>query len=605
MQRGIRFKRTRVTREEAGIVAPPADWGEVAAVARELPVSQAALCLSLIGLVLYSVRDREAAQRSVLSMVRSAKVRDAIGGCLGTGDSVLALAEPSQIVAAWRELAFAARLDDPRIADPSVAEARFWQWLMMISEAIEGDMRSKIPRRVGLTSDEALSVIAAGSHVETRDLPNSLLARTYEVLNRTATQLAVSKRGMQIDLSDEIARAEGFDWRDLLAMAMSVVSRVDPGSNDANESTEPFDGLEPNEFFPNGFDRGEAQRFIELMSGTLTDLRRAYEDLGSRHTYPPDWLPLARRPLIRLPNGRYCVTLPQFVFERFSLTGIYHVLAGTWRKRTGKATNAFTHSWGRLLESYVDSLFEAVYPRQAGDRKLWLDQDLPYKVKKKQYDPTDIMLDGGDTLVLFEVTTSGIGMKAKTRADAAAFREDLRKVVLCKAAQLHRVIRDFRDGCFKLGAADASRFSKFLPVIVSWEAVPMFAPTTEYIQQTLQMERILSDPDTLPCQVLSLQECEGLLGAVARGEVLLDVLMQKIGSPNHCYGSFIDFRIATGKPISALDHPVLYRALGELWDRSTVFLFGPSTPALGPHPGFPLGHTDPEPRDGTSGPGRT
>ena len=170
---------------------------------------------------------------------------------------------------------------------------------------------------------------------------------------------------------------------------------------------------------------------------------------------------LQERPLVRLPDGSYCVSLPQFVVERFT-SGLYHLL---WNSRKGAAQRGrFKAFWGELLEAYVDSLFLPVFPHAGQFKRLWLDEELPYNRNGERH-PSDVLIDHGEVLVLVEATHSGFTRESLVAGDPAKIREDINKALVAKARELDSVIRDFRDGRFSLDGRGASAFRRLLPVI--------------------------------------------------------------------------------------------------------------------------------------------
>jgi hypothetical protein len=199
---------------------------------------------------------------------------------------------------------------------------------------------------------------------------------------------------------------------------------------------------------------------------------------------------------------------------------------------------------------------------------LWLDEELPYDGSY----PSDILIEYGEALVLVEVTHSGFTRQSLVPGDPDKIREDIGKALIAKAQQLDSVIGDFRNGRFSLGGREASTFRRFLPVIVPWHDVPLFQPTLEHFCRELESQGILQSPGILQPRVLLLDECEGVLSAVHAGDSLLDALGDR--GWNLRGESFTNFRHRIGRPLHALRHPTLKRAIEQLTENAKAMLFG-------------------------------
>jgi len=474
------------------------------------------------------------------------------------------LVHPLQIIAAWREIALHGSVTRDSSLDKSDSKALFWEWLIMISEAIGKDVAAVlVPQMTGLASAGAVSLVVTQSYLTSGDSPRVLMARHFELLDRTIQRPEVRDSSSWLDIESDIRREIGCDWRTFMSIG-AVLALTGLGSGCYEEKCA-WALVDPDVVFAGRVDRATLDPLISQVSCDLAWLRAHFDAAGSIGAIMPDALPLQERPLIRMPSRGYCVSMPQLVAERFTI-GVYHTLFNAWRQRTGRPRNRFTTFWGNLLEAYVDSLFEAVYcPSSMLARRLWTDQDLPCTGVK----PADIMLDCGATLALFEVTHSHLTRKALVCGDFDQIGKDLARVVVAKAKQLGRAIDDFRKGRFTLRGMRPQSFRRFLPIIVVWQSVPLFAPTIEYVRARLVEEAVLQQPHILPVQVLTISECEGLLAAVHKGEEsLLDAITDKVREERTVRESFTNYRHRIGRPLQSGHHPVVEcaseRLMGQL-----------------------------------------
>ncbi len=544
-----------VTRRDAGLDVGPATWDEVAETTSRLPLRDTCFYLSLVAQLAASPRGLVEVQHDIASLVEPPEIRTTLMERLKRPPKTV-LAHPVQFVAAWRELASHASVDTAgSFEDPAMREL-FWQWLMMMSEAIgEDESRRLLAGMTEMTGDSALSLVSTASYLTSRDIPGLLVARHFELLDRTLRSPELERSRNRIDVVRELQNQIGCDWRTFHAIgcALAFPSIVDQPVDQPRK----WAAINPDTFFPPGVDRDVLHLVVERMSCDLPWLRARYEELEAEACAPPDPLPIQERPLISLRDGRYCPAIPRLLVESFTL-GTYHALWNAWRERTGQPRNQFTTFWGELLESYVDSLFLPVYPHEGPFKRLWLDQELPYDGSL----PADVLVDCGDVLVLFEVTQSGFTRQALVAGDTNKIREDLDKTLVAKASQLDAVIGDFRAGEFALGELKAGSFRRLLPVIIVWQNLPVFQPIQELFRFELASRGILQGEDVLPVRVLLMDECEGLLAAVHAGENLLEALTDRRWNLEG--ESFTNFRHRVELPLDPLQHPVLRSAMERL-----------------------------------------
>jgi len=558
---------------DVGIDAGSATWDDVAGVTVRLPLTQTCRCLSSLAELAAHPEGLIRAQADIVRWVEPTSLRAAVAARLQS-DHGTGLVWPPQLVAAWRELALHGSPATDGSFDDLVIRELFWQWLMMITEALGSEEEGRLDkaRRLAdgepsLTSDFAQSLTATGSYLTSRDRPQLLMARHYELLDRTLQSAEIRASGNWVDLGAEIEQLVGCQWRTYHAIGCILgMVALAPKGDTAVESLA-VQASSPDTFPAPALDRAMLRQIFEEISFDLPQLRTRYEKLGLTDEWRPDPLPLQERPLVHLPDGSYRVSLPQFVVERFTV-GVYYDLWNAWKAETGQPSNQFTAFWGELLEAYVDSLFLPIFPHSGQFKRLWVDEELLYDGSR----PSDVLLDCGEVLVLVEVTHSRFTRQSLVAGDPMKIREDINKALIAKAHELHSVIGDFRNGKFGLGGRGSSAFRRLLPVIVLWHDVPVFEPALRHFHSELTSKGLLQGPDILSPRVLLLQECEGLLAAVHAGDdfrcALEDARWNTRGE------SFGSFRHRVGRPLSSLQHPVLKSAIERLRESIRASLFG-------------------------------
>jgi len=559
-----------LSRRDVGIDAEPAGWEEVARVTSELPLEATCAMLSAVAQIAAPPHFVEG-QNDLLSMVEPAAVRPEMARQLSSQSRVLV--HPSQVMAAWRELAFRGNAQIRESCPDAVSRSVLWQWLMMITEALARDEidRHHPSEHAELTEDSILSLACTASHLVARDWPHLLLARHFHLLDATLARGDVSASSNYIDIPAEVKCYTGLDWRLLLAVG-AICANPGLNSREPNWLRRPWT-FDPTRASPPFGDPAKVQAAIDYLSCDLDWLRRRHEELCIERAWPVDPLPFQEKPVLRLPSGRYCPLAPQFVAERVT-TGVYHVLFNVWKERCSRPDNRFTTFWGELMHSYVDSLFEAVFRPSGLTKRVWFDQEVEYQNKHSGNRlPPDVMVDCGDTLVFFEFTTSRFTRDSLVRGDSAKVGDDVAKALRDKAGQLCSRIEEFRSGQFRIGTLKASAFKRFLAVVVVWTDVPISAPILGKGQSDAIRPGVISSnqPIRRLC-ALRLGELEGLLAAVHNGEALVAALGDgRWDSMGEC---FQVFRQRIGQPIEPGQHPVLNGAHERFIHTLESLLFG-------------------------------
>ena len=558
-------------RRDVGVDAGPATWDDVASVTSGLPLPETCSYLSGVARLAANPVGLIAAQTDIVACVEPARLQLAVTARLQRQDKA-ALVHPSQLVAAWRELALhGCQTAGGSFDDPGVREL-FWHWLMMITEALaEGEARGLEGAEPSITGDFAQSLMATASYLTSRDIPALLMARHYELLDHTLQLPGIRESDNWVDIEAEVEHLVGCNRRTYHAIGNVLGAAAIADQSSASAQRVAMEMSSPDTFPAPAIDRAVLRRIFDDISVTLPQLAAKYQEMEREKAWLPDPLPLQERPLVSLQDGSYCPSLPQFVVERFTL-GMYHLL---FNSRAGpKEQGRFKAFWGELLERYVDSLFLPLFPHSGSLKRLWLDKELPYR-RNGESDPSDILIDCGEVLVLVEVTHSSFTRQSLVAGDPDKVREDIRKTLIDKAKQIDSVIGDFRNGRFSLGDRGAATFKRILPAIILWHDVPLFEPALEHFYSALESQGTLRGPDILPPRVLLLGECEGMLAAVSAGESLLDALNDKRWVIRG--ESFGSFRHRIDRPLHSLRHPVLKRAMEEQRENVKATLFGATT----------------------------
>jgi len=284
-------------RRDLGIDAGPATWDEVAAVTSRIPLAQTCLCLSRVAQLAAHPEGLIRGQTDIVPWVEPACLRPAVAARLRSGHKT-ALVHPSQLVGAWREMALHGSPTAAGSFDDLATRELFWQWLMMITEALgseEGRRLEEATRLAGgdpsITSDFAQSLAATASYLASRDRPQLLMARHYELFDRALQSSQVRESGNWIDLEAEIERLVGCDWRTYHAIGTTLGGAVIAAPHLKRAEQLATQASSPDTFPAPAVDRAVLRRIFEDISSDLPQLRARYQGVSQEGEWRPDPLP--------------------------------------------------------------------------------------------------------------------------------------------------------------------------------------------------------------------------------------------------------------------------------------------------------------------------
>jgi hypothetical protein len=216
-------------------------------------------------------------------------------------------------------------------------------------------------------------------------------------------------------------------------------------------------------------------------------------------------LPLQKRPLIGLGNGRFAC--PNLTFLSASLgIGLFHRLA-EYHGAQGHRLK-FYHFFARFLQDHTESTIRlAVVKRNA----LVL-PEFKYKVGKKQKDSSDVILVEGRRAIFFDVCIKRLNTeKSLNAAELESMERDIDDMILAQAKQLDGRIADFRAGAYTINGLGPSDIDEIIPVAVTHQSIHGWAATRRYIDRRLREQGHLQNGPRL--EIISLAELETLVQA--------------------------------------------------------------------------------------------
>jgi hypothetical protein len=216
-------------------------------------------------------------------------------------------------------------------------------------------------------------------------------------------------------------------------------------------------------------------------------------------------LPLQRRPLVDLGNGRYAC--PSLTFLSASLgIGLFHRLAGYYGAQQLRLR--FYRFFAQFLQEHTARTIEQAVAK----RNVVVVREFDYHVGKQRKNSSDVILIEGRRAVFFDVCNKRLNAELSLNAaDLDSMRRDVDGMILDQAKQLDGRIADFRAGRFTINGLGSSDIDDIIPVAITHQSIHGWAATRRYIDRRLREKGYLQNGPRL--EVISLAELETLVQA--------------------------------------------------------------------------------------------
>lgn len=283
----------------------------------------------------------------------------------------------------------------------------------------------------------------------------------------------------------------------------------------------------------------EWRSFFNFVARGQKDLRRELEAEDGRYgktTYSS--LTFARFPLFEGEPGQYVPISMPALQRRFN-EGIIHILSEAAEDEGLKRT-AYSSKFGLPFQELVERTFRRGV--KASGKEVPIAADVLYgSSSSSSRRSSDVILGFERNPVFVEVVSGPLRAGTLTRGDLADFAEDLQRLVVGKAEQLDRSIRDFREGKLILEGIESIQTGKIWPVIVTSHAFPLREEISLAIDEALREAGHLQHPKVAPLSILSAEElffCEGFM---QQGETFLSLISGWKHSPGgaHSFKNYL------------------------------------------------------------------
>jgi hypothetical protein len=242
---------------------------------------------------------------------------------------------------------------------------------------------------------------------------------------------------------------------------------------------------------------------------------------GDEETIAWERTPFWQRPLLRCSSGQWLLVTPHALDDWLG-SGFYYRALECARARG--VPLQFTQFFGRLVEEYALEMVGSVYPA-GGPGRVHGEQ----VYDRGQQKTSDVAVDLGPDLVLFEVVSRRLTAAMLVGSDPLLMQQNLERMLYAKMRQLGRVITALLEGRATIPGVDPQQVERIWPVVVTaGELVHtdlLWERTEEKTPDELKQARVQS------LAVLDLEELEVLCALVAEGHHIPEVLTRKAAGP--------------------------------------------------------------------------
>jgi hypothetical protein len=247
--------------------------------------------------------------------------------------------------------------------------------------------------------------------------------------------------------------------------------------------------------------------------------------------------PFLRRPGLVQGDGNVLTVAPRAIEGWLSPAGWYYRFVDLAKAQSGdNLRQRFSIFNGLLHEMYARQLVHAAHPYPRARKRAFgiglVSPAREYKIRKQTFETTDVALDLGLDLVLFEVTAKRVSERSLTEANAESVRNDLRMMIEDKMKQLGRVIGDVWDDPARMPDVELTHIQRVWPIVVVGDGLFQNPSIWEHIQNSaghyLDHPRSRVNASIQPVILIDLEELEMLMGIVSEGHSLTEILERKV-----------------------------------------------------------------------------
>jgi hypothetical protein len=257
--------------------------------------------------------------------------------------------------------------------------------------------------------------------------------------------------------------------------------------------------------------------FREVSSRRRTFLQSIKRDVRMYGNPAENFLEAERHPLVCIGrDSAYCVNL-RFLERKFA-SGVHHIV---FRGCSADERLRYLPFFGRVFERYVGQVCASTF----GDRFV-----PSFKYGQPEREAGDGWIIYPQRAILLEAKSTRFSVPVRLSGDLGQFEEAFRNSVVRAARQLHRVINDFRAGQFQVAGFGHAQLPRIIPVVITLDHVPLDHFLSQYLNDLLNAEALLSQPGVAGLTLLSIKNVEHIEGAIGTGANFADLIEERLNS---------------------------------------------------------------------------
>lgn len=280
--------------------------------------------------------------------------------------------------------------------------------------------------------------------------------------------------------------------------------------------------------------RDKREQIEQLLIGTRDWYAEKFAALGDNdRALAWERTPFMQRPFLDYSGGKWRLLLPR-ALDSWLSDGFYHRGLASAQRRDREEQNErsentlrYTRYFGHLAEQYALRLAQSVYEDVAG---VEVSDEQVYTARGSEMRTSDVALAFPHDLVLIEVVSARLNREMQVEGDPVLLASALERMVLKKARQLARVIRDMCAGAATIRGLDADQVDRVWPVIVTAGGT-LFQTDLLWNRIDAALPPELSEPPVQPLTLFAMEDLETALGHVPLGFRVPDLLAQKAAGP--------------------------------------------------------------------------
>lgn len=260
--------------------------------------------------------------------------------------------------------------------------------------------------------------------------------------------------------------------------------------------------------------------------------------------------PFQQKPFLRLPANRLLSLSPR-ALQSWLTDGVHY------RLRDQEGRGGFDAFVGSLFETYIHEVFVAALPdRASGPGRVHADQAYGKGGGKST---SDVAIDYGRDLILFEVISSRLPLGVRAVRDDSELATYLQRTILDKVKQLDRVVDDLISGKAAIDGVDMTHVERVWPIVVGIGEMVETELLWDRVRQ--HIHGLLRQDVCEPLTVLGAQDAEVFAGMIAAGDRAIDLLWEK-QSTGYAETGWVNWITATRTPL-----PPRLPALQDCWNQ--------------------------------------